>query len=246
MQPVEIALDLALITMQNGGSTDLADRTFANVLGSCATADVSPVWRLDFVTVSSRSGPGAPAVMRPVGAIGMHLSRASEAAALSEQVAKGELDVACLPAEIERIKKLASPYTWWAMTLAGACAGACFSRTAGGDWGALGVALVAAGVGQFARVLLQAVNFPRIPVTAISALISVFLATAGLRLGFTHVAPATLIGSVVYMVPGVALINGFVDIIAGKHLFVGIQRLFDAGVVCLILAIAMAIADAAL
>jgi len=246
IQPVEIALDVALLVMQNGGSTELVDRTFTNVLKRYTTADVSPIWRLDYVAATDRLDAGASVVMRPVGVVGMHLVRASEAAALGERVATGETDVAHLGGEIERMKKLASPYNRWVLTLAGACAGAFFSRTAGGDWGAFGVTFVAAGVGQFVRLLLQARNVSRILLTAICALSSAFIATAGLRLGFSQVASATIVGSVIYMVPGLALINGFVDVAAGKHLFVGIQRLVDAALVSLILAVAVAIADAAL
>jgi hypothetical protein len=35
MQSVEWALDVALIVMQNGGSTAMADRTFQNVIKGC-------------------------------------------------------------------------------------------------------------------------------------------------------------------------------------------------------------------
>jgi uncharacterized membrane protein YjjP (DUF1212 family) len=110
----------------------------------------------------------------------------------------------------------------------------------------MGVVLVAAAVGQLVRALLQKRNFSRYAVTFICALISGFLAVAGLRLGLTAVAGATLIGSVVYMVPGVPLINGFVEIASGKHLFVGLQRLLDATSLFFILTVAVAIANSAL
>jgi uncharacterized membrane protein YjjP (DUF1212 family) len=57
---------------------------------------------------------------------------------------------------------------------------------------------------------------------------------------------ATLIASVIYMVPGIPLINGFVEIASGKHLFIGTQRLLDATAVFFILTLAVAIANSVL
>ena len=72
------------------------------------------------------------------------------------------------------------------------------------------------------------------------------IGTAGLRLGLSHAVSATLLGSVVYMIPGLALINGFIDAVSDGYLLVGIQRLLDAVSVFLIMAVAVAIADAVL
>jgi len=45
VQPVERALDVALIVMQNGGSTVMADRTFQNILEGYKQDGVSAAWR---------------------------------------------------------------------------------------------------------------------------------------------------------------------------------------------------------
>ena len=57
-------------------------------------------------------------------------------------------------------------------------------------------------------------------------------------------APATLIASVIYMVPGLPLINGFVDVVSHKLLVVGFERTLNAGFLFLVLAIAIAFASA--
>jgi uncharacterized membrane protein YjjP (DUF1212 family) len=110
----------------------------------------------------------------------------------------------------------------------------------------MAVVFVAAAVGQFIRSLLQKRNFSRYAVTFFCALISGFIAVAGLRLGLSAVAGATLIGSIIYMVPGVPLINGFIEIASGAHFFVGLQRLLDATSLFFILTIAVGIANSAL
>jgi uncharacterized membrane protein YjjP (DUF1212 family) len=245
-QAVTVALDLSSLVLQSGGSTVMADTTLRNVLKGYGEAGISTVFRQDFIAASSVTNGQAWTVLRRLGPAGLHLIRASEAATLSERLAKGEVDTVEFASQFARIKQLASPFNPWITTLAAACAAAAFSRSTGGDWGGMGVVLAAAAAGQFLRSLLQKRAFSRWAITFICALISGFIAVGGLRLGLSRVAGATLIASVIYMVPGIPLINGFIDIASGKHLFVGVQRLFDASVVFFIMTVAAAIANSAL
>ena len=137
MQPVERALDVALIVMQNGGSTVMADRTFQNILKGYKQDGVSAAWRLDFVAATSVAEGQSSTVLRPVGPIGVNLIRASEAAVLGERVAKGEVSTDALVSEIERIKALAPPYNRWVMIVAAACTAAFFSQNSRGGLGGI-------------------------------------------------------------------------------------------------------------
>ena len=242
---VTAALDLASLVLQSGGSTPMADTTLKHVLKGYRAEEISTVYRLDFIAASSVATGEPWTVLRPLGPSGLHLVRASEATVLGERLAKREVETGDFRSQVERIKQLASPNRWTTM-LAAACAAAAFSRSTGGDWGGMGVVLVAAAVGQFVRSVLLKRTLSRWAITFFCALISGFIAVAGLRLGWSRVAGATLIGSVIYMVPGIPLINGFIDIASGKHLFLGVQRLFDASVLFFIMTVAVAIANSAL
>ncbi len=227
--------------MRNGGSTAAAERTFRNALGRRGATDTSTIWRSDFAIAA-----GPAVAVQPAGVLGVQLARAAEAVELGERLVNADMDGAHVAGAIERIKTRVSPYNLGVSALFAACAGAFFSRIAGGDWGAFGVTSLAAGAGQFVRILLEARSVPRTPLTAVCALISALIGTAGLRLGLSHAVSATLLGSVVYMIPGLALINGFIDAVSDGYLLVGIQRLLDAVSVFLIMAVAVAIADAVL
>jgi uncharacterized membrane protein YjjP (DUF1212 family) len=242
MKSVERALDVAVMVVKNGGSTAMADRTLANILKGCGQEGVSVVWRLDFVAARIEAEGASQTILRPIETVGLHLVRASAAVALGEQVADKGAHAVEIDAEIARIQSLPSPHSRWMMTLAAACAGAFFSRTAGGDWGAFGIACVSACVGQLIRGVLQARSVARIGVTMICALISGLIATAGLYLGLSQTTPATLVGSIVYMVPGVLLINGCIDFMSPRHMSVGIERLQDAALILLTLAIGVVLA----
>jgi uncharacterized membrane protein YjjP (DUF1212 family) len=244
MRAVERALDVALIVLQNGGSTAMADRTFQNILRGHGEQSGSATWRLDVVSVCGMADGRSWTVLRPVGAIGVNLVRTSEAVVLGERVARGEVDVADLDSEIARIRAIAPPYGHWTLVAAAACTAAIFSRIPEGDWGAAGIAFVAAGIGQFLRLRLQAMKVTVANVTFACAVLSACLAALGLRLGLTQAAPAAVVASVVYMVPGLPLINGFVDVISHKHLLVGFERIANASFLFVVLAVAIAIADA--
>jgi len=243
MHPVERALDVALIVMRNGGSTVLADRVFGNILKGFKRDKVPTVWRLDFVAATSIVEGRPSTIYRPVGVIGINLVRASGAARLSERVARGEIDTAALDSEIERVKTLGVPYNRRVMLAAGACTAAVFSQFPGKDWGALGISFVAAGAGQFLRLLLQARKMPVAGRTFVCGVLSACIAAVGLRLNLSQAAPWTMIASVVYMVPGLPLINGFIDALSHRFLFVGLERIANAVYIFLILAVATAFAS---
>ena len=87
MQPVESAVEAALLVMRNGGSTVAAERSFTNIMTGYNQQGVAAVWRLDFIATSSTTDGQSSTVARSVGPIGVNLTRAAEVAALSERVA---------------------------------------------------------------------------------------------------------------------------------------------------------------
>jgi uncharacterized membrane protein YjjP (DUF1212 family) len=243
---IESILDAAVTVVENGGSTAMADRLFNNFARGFQLETISAIWRLDCLFVTCREDGRLVTLMRTIGPVGLNLLRVSEAATLSERAATGQVDAATFASEIDRIRELPFPYSRWAMAFAAACAGATFSQTMAGDVGALALCAVAAGIGQLARSQLQGRKFTRMSVTFICALLSGLIATAGLRLGISQSVPATLIGSMIYTVPGLLLINGFLDLTSEQFLFSGVQRLVHVAFLFMILCIAVGVADALL
>ena len=108
--------------------------------------------------------------------------------------------------------------------------------------GSLPIAAVAASIGQILRTVLQARKVPAANVTLVCRLISAAIANAALRFGFSDVVPVTLIASVVYLAPGLPLINGFIDVTYHRYLLVGVERIINAVFLFTILAICIALA----
>ena len=242
MDAIERALDVALIVIESGGSTTNAERTFRNVLKGYEQKGGTVGWRLDLVTVSGAGQDGTSTIVRAIGPIGVNLVRASTAAALGERVARGEIGPADLVPEIERIKALPPPYGHWTMMTASAFTAALMCRLLGGDLGAVGLTFAAGGIGGLVRSVLRARGLRAALLTFVCGTISASLAGLGLRLGLTPAIGPALIASVFFMVPGIPLINGFVDMVSYKHLLIGLERIANAAFLFLALAVAVAFA----
>jgi uncharacterized membrane protein YjjP (DUF1212 family) len=242
MQAVENALELALLVMRNGGTTDAAERTFYNILAGYKLSGVTTIWRLDFVAATFTVDDKSSTLFRPVGTIGVNLSRTSGAVTLGERVADGTVAAAAVHAELERVRGLASPYSGWQSVLAAGIGAGAFSQFAGGDAGSFWVAAVAAAVGQLLRTLLLSRKVPVANVTLSCGLLSACLASAALHFGASRALPVTLVAALIYLAPGLPLINGFMDMTSQRHLLVGLERMMNAMYLFLILVIAIAIA----
>jgi uncharacterized membrane protein YjjP (DUF1212 family) len=243
---LDAALDAAVVVMRNGGSTAAAARSFANILKGCEIKDVAAVWRLDFVAASGETREGRLTALRSVGSMGVNLVRAGEMVALSERVARGQITAEALDAELNRVRSLPSPYSGPVLALAAACAGAAYSQLPGGDWGSLAIAFVAGGAGQSLRLQLDANRVGNTAVTFACSALSATIAALGLRLGLSDAPSATLLASVIYMIPGMPLINGFTDMLSAHHRITGLERIANAALVFVVIAIAVALAYAVL
>jgi uncharacterized membrane protein YjjP (DUF1212 family) len=235
---------VSLIIMENGGSTVRAERAFNDILSGANAEGVATFWRYDFVVVTRITDGDPETFIRQIRPPGANLLRVAEASTLAERIANGEVDQATLASEVQRIRNIGSPYNTWLVIFAAACAAGFFTHFIGGDWGGFGITFLAGGIGQMARVALQARKYGAAATTMVCAILSALIAAFGLRAGISQVAPATLIGSVGYMIPGLPLVNGFIDVASHRNMSVGIQRILNAAFLFLILAIGIAVGQA--
>lgn len=115
-------------------------------------------------------------------------------------------------------------------------ANASFCRLFGGDWTAVGIVFTATLVGFAVKQRLQAHALNHFLIFIISAFIASLCATAALR--FDCTAETALATSVLFLVPGVPLINGVIDIVEG-HILIGCSRLINALLLIICIAIGL-------
>lgn len=104
-------------------------------------------------------------------------------------------------------------------------ANASFCRLFGGDWTAAGIVFTSTLVGFAAKQRMQAHGVNHFLIFIISAFMASLCATAALR--FDCTGETALATSVLFLVPGVPLINGVIDIVEG-HILIGFSRLINA------------------
>lgn len=115
-------------------------------------------------------------------------------------------------------------------------ANASFCRLFGGDWTAVGIVFTSTLVGFAAKQRMQAHGVNHFLIFILSAFMASLCATAALR--FDCTAEIALATSPLYLVPGVPLINGVIDIVEG-HILVGCSRLINALLLIICIAVGL-------
>lgn len=104
-------------------------------------------------------------------------------------------------------------------------ANASFCKLFGGDWTAIGIVFSATIIGFFARQQMQRKGVNHFFVFILSAFIASLYASVSLI--FNTTADIALATSVLFLIPGVPLINGVIDIVEG-HILIGFSRLIHS------------------
>lgn len=115
-------------------------------------------------------------------------------------------------------------------------ANASFCRLFGGDWTAIGIVFTSTLVGFAAKQRMQAHGVNHFLIFILSAFMASLCATAALR--FDCTAETALATSVLFLVPGVPLINGVIDIVEG-HILIGCSRLINALLLIICIAVGL-------
>lgn len=143
-----------------------------------------------------------------------------------------------LPEMRRRFDAIVRRNSWapWQKLVLISVANACFCRLFDGDVVAMAFVMVATLVGFFMKMQLSGRRVNHYIVTAGSAFVASLIASISLAVPCTaQIAIAT---SPLFLVPGVPLINGIIDIVEG-HIQVGLSRLISAMLVVLCIAIGL-------
>lgn len=128
----------------------------------------------------------------------------------------------------------------WLVLLLVACANASFCRLFQGDLPSMGIVFMATLAGFFIRTLLMERHWNHLGVFIISSFIASMIGSTGYMLGWGTTPSMALGTSVLYLVPGVPLINGIMDIIDG-HVLAGTSRLINAAnlIICITIGLSL-------
>jgi uncharacterized membrane protein YjjP (DUF1212 family) len=161
----------------------------------------------------------------------------AELSSLSWKAYDKHLPLAALWAEYRQIKAKPKMPPCVVLGLAG-LANAAFCRLFGGDWGAAGVVFIATLAGFAARQQMQRRHINHFIVCTVSAFVASMCASAALL--FHTTADIAIATSVLFLIPGVPLINGVIDIVEG-HTLTGSSRVMHALLLIICIAVGLSL-----
>ncbi len=239
---IESALNTAVTVMHLGGSTSAADHAFKNITGSSNIKNFSIMWRLDNVLINYEAGGETKTLMKSVGNVGTNLTAVSRVIELSENVRDGKVPSADVDSELQKILNSPPIHSHFIFIILAGLAAAFYSLFHHGKIESVAIVFVSAVLGQSVRMRLQAKDFRDSHITFICGFISASITSIFLHLGYGQAEIPTLIACLVYLVPGLLMINGFVDFTKQRYIFIGLERMLNASFIFLILATVILIA----
>lgn len=167
----------------------------------------------------------------------IHLNVLSEVSALSWRVHDEQLSIDEVEKEFARIKKL-KPYSTFTVALAVAfsCAGLCLF--AFGDYMNALVAFVAAFAGYLVRSFMAKIEYNAMIYISVAAFVTTLITGLGTKFGIGEHPEAAIATAVLYLIPGVPLINSVIDLIEG-YISSSINRMLFSGFTLLCIAAGM-------
>ena len=159
----------------------------------------------------------------------VHLRLLTEFSRMTWKVADGDLTFQQAKEETERIQKI-NHYSYWSIAVAVGISCACLCLLLGGSLVDGGVACVAAFVGSIVRVYISHYKFNPMISFVIASFFTTMISGANMILGWGTAPEAALATSVLYLVPGVPLINSLIDLIEGHLSSAWNRALFGASI----------------
>jgi uncharacterized membrane protein YjjP (DUF1212 family) len=159
----------------------------------------------------------------------------AEMSSLSWRAYDKRLSLDALREEYNQIKSKSKMSQYWVLLLTG-FANASFCRLFGGDWDASGIVFLATLIGFFIRQKMQRRHINHFVIFTVSAFIASICASTTLL--FDTTAEIAIATSVLFLIPGVPLINGVIDIVEGYTLM-GCSRLIQAFLLIICIAVGL-------
>lgn len=171
---------------------------------------------------------------------GVHFGIVTEVSLLTWRVLEENLSIDEVERKVAEIKGMPHHPRWWILLGAGSACG-CLCLLAGGDWVDGGIAFIAAICGLFARQEVVKRRFNPLISFIVASVITTLIAGCDAIYHIGQSPEKALATAVLYLVPGVPLINCVIDLIEG-YIPTAIARGVFGGLILLCIAVGMSLA----
>ncbi|MBK8551648.1 MAG: threonine/serine exporter family protein [Ignavibacteria bacterium] len=239
---VESAMNTALVVLHFNGVTSMAEKAFRNVISVTDITGLNIIWRFDNIMVNYTVNGNAEIMMKPVTSIGTSLNGLDKVMELSDDVKNRKVAIENVDSELKKILELPLIHKRIVYILLDGLAAAFYLKFHHGNLESILIVFFAAMTGESIRYVLQSKAVPGNRIMFICGIVSAGITSLFLHFGYGTVGITTLIASVIYLVPGLRMINGFIDLTSLKYNIIGTQRLLNALYLLLILAVVILVA----
>ncbi|MEG1546520.1 MAG: threonine/serine exporter family protein, partial [Bacteroides sp.] len=170
---------------------------------------------------------------------GLNFAINSNLSTLSWQAADEHLSLEELEKRFQAIVTKPRESKWLVLILV-AFANASFCRLFQGDFISMGIVFVATLIGFYIRQLLLSRDWNHLAVFIISSFTASMIGSTGYLMHWGNTPSMALGTSILYLIPGVPLINSIMDIIDG-HVLAGISRFINACLLIICISIGLSI-----
>ena len=175
--------------------------------------------------------------VRRIPDLGINFRTISELSGLSWDAYDHKLPLGEVESRFRAIMEETRMSRWKVLALV-ACANAAFCRLFGGDWVAMALVFAATLVGFCVRQEMSARKLNHLVIFVVSSFVASLVASAGVSRGWGGTPEIALATSVLFLIPGVPLMNSIIDILGG-HVLIGVSRAMNAGLLIICIAIGL-------
>ncbi|CAM3599341.1 threonine/serine ThrE exporter family protein [Parendozoicomonas haliclonae] len=218
-----LLVDIGVLLLRSGAHTE---RTIRNLKRFAASFGYQTEIFVAFsgvtITVQNEEGEEYTTLFGRVENHGVHLATVAAISQLSWRVADEPCAISELRSEIRRIKALPHYPKWLIVLMIGISCGA-LARIAGADWPVVGLTALASSIALLVRMKLQQWRVNNLLVVLASAMVASMVGSTAHILELGSTSGLATAASVLFLIPGVPLINAVIDMING-HMTTGIGR----------------------
>ena len=232
---LHMMVDAGQIVLENGGETSRVQETARKIGTAFGMAEADSFAMPTGIMASVTDGSGQTvSLIRRITKRSINLEKISRINGLSRHVQNGSLTINETAAELERIVKVRHYPKIIDILFAGIATGAC-TLLFEGSFMDVPAAFVIGGIIKALSFLMSTVRFNEFFTYILGGALSAILSLLAVRFGLAVHADKVIIGSIMLLVPGIAIVNGIRDTIMGD-LVAGISRIVEAFIIAVAIA----------
>jgi len=244
-------LDLLLRTgqmlLQNGADSNRIDRNLRRVVLFLGIDEDKFHLHITYTTLMLNINDGIHSItkFRKCSGHGVNMTTVSAVSRLTWHAMENQYSLDRFEKELDRIEAIGRHYSEWLIILSVGLACGGFCLLFGSDWAAVCISTIAASTALFVRWQLRRKINNNYVVIAASAFVATFISCLAAKFHLSETPDRPVFASVLFLIPGVPLINSLDDMIDGFTI-VGFTRGLVASLSIVALAFGMTVAFKAL